>query len=145
MGSKSRFSKGNFQKSSCLKLQGPELSSRGPLPKLLKLCPWGQNWPCPGCRNFTFDLFLRWVTQGPLGPHYILWCVLNSCMIWKKFTAEIWREMVLLANCRNPIKEKNQCWKSYNCIVSLKNKSNFFFEWQILSFFYWNGLDLLTL
>jgi len=23
-------------------------SSRGPLPKLFKLCPWGQNWPAPG-------------------------------------------------------------------------------------------------
>ena len=30
-------------------------SSRGPLPKLFKLCPWGRNWPCPGGHNFTFN------------------------------------------------------------------------------------------
>jgi len=30
-------------------------SSRGPLPKLLKLCPWGQNWPCLGGHNFTLN------------------------------------------------------------------------------------------
>jgi len=28
-------------------------SSRGPLPKLFKLCPLGQNWPRPGGHNFT--------------------------------------------------------------------------------------------
>ena len=30
-------------------------SSRGPLPKLFKLCPWGQNWPRPGGHNFTLN------------------------------------------------------------------------------------------
>ena len=41
-----RFLKWNFQKSSCLKLQGPVLSYliyniiKGSLPKLFKLCPW---------------------------------------------------------------------------------------------------------
>ena len=30
-------------------------SSRGPLPKLFKLCPWGQNWPSPGGHNFTLN------------------------------------------------------------------------------------------
>jgi len=29
-------------------------SSRGPLPKLFKLCPWGQNWPARG-HNFTLN------------------------------------------------------------------------------------------
>jgi len=30
-------------------------SSRGPLPKLFKLCPCGQNWPRPGGHNFTLN------------------------------------------------------------------------------------------
>jgi len=30
-------------------------SSRGPLPKLFKLWPWNQNWPCPGGHNFTLN------------------------------------------------------------------------------------------
>jgi len=30
-------------------------SSRGPLPKLFKLCPWGQNLPRPGGHNFTLN------------------------------------------------------------------------------------------
>jgi len=30
-------------------------SSRGPIPKLFKLCPWGQNWPRPGGHNFTLN------------------------------------------------------------------------------------------
>ena len=30
-------------------------SSWGPLPKLFKLCPWGQNWPRPGGHNFTLN------------------------------------------------------------------------------------------
>jgi len=30
-------------------------SSIGPLLKLFKLCPWGQNWPRPGGHNFTFN------------------------------------------------------------------------------------------
>jgi len=29
--------------------------SRGPLPKLFKLCPLGQNWPRPGGHNFTLN------------------------------------------------------------------------------------------
>jgi len=29
--------------------------SRRPLPKLFKLCPWGQNWPRPGGHNFTLN------------------------------------------------------------------------------------------
>ena len=33
-------------------------SSRGPLPKLFKLCPFGQNWPRPGGHNFTL-IYLR--------------------------------------------------------------------------------------
>ena len=30
-------------------------SSKGSLPKLFKLCPWGQNWPRPGGHNFTLN------------------------------------------------------------------------------------------
>ena len=30
-------------------------SSRGPLLKLFKLCPWGQNWALPGGHNFTLN------------------------------------------------------------------------------------------
>ena len=30
-------------------------SSRGPLPKLFKLCPLGQNWPRSGGHNFTLN------------------------------------------------------------------------------------------
>jgi len=33
-------------------------SFRGPLPKLFKLCPWGQIWPCPGGHNFTL-IYIR--------------------------------------------------------------------------------------
>jgi len=29
-----------------------------PLPKLFKLCPWGQNWPRPGGHNFTL-IYIR--------------------------------------------------------------------------------------
>jgi len=48
-------------------------SSRGPLPKLFILCPWGQNWPRPGGYNFTLnyirksfnDIFI-WTANGNL-------------------------------------------------------------------------------
>jgi len=33
-------------------------SSRCPLLKLFKLCPWGQNWPRPGGHNFTL-IYIR--------------------------------------------------------------------------------------
>jgi len=29
--------------------------SRDPLPRVFKLCPWGQIWPCPGGHNFTLN------------------------------------------------------------------------------------------
>jgi len=45
-------------------------SSRGPLPKLFKLCPWGQNWPRPVGHNFTLNYirktsndFLSWTAM----------------------------------------------------------------------------------
>ena len=48
-------------------------SSRSPLPKLFKLCPWGQNWPCPGGHNFTLNYIRKssnnifsWTTNGNL-------------------------------------------------------------------------------
>ena len=34
-------------------------SSRGPLPKLFKLCHWGQNWPRPWCHNFTLIYIMK--------------------------------------------------------------------------------------
>jgi len=46
-------------------------SSEGPLPKLFKLCPWSQNWPCPGGHNFTLNYirktandFFSWTANG---------------------------------------------------------------------------------
>jgi len=48
--------------------------SRGHLPKVLKLCPWGHIWP-PRCDNFTLNYirkttslnyFLSWTTYGNL-------------------------------------------------------------------------------
>jgi len=48
-------------------------SSRGPLPKLFKLCPWGQNWPRPGGHNITLNYirktandFFSWTAYGNL-------------------------------------------------------------------------------
>ena len=48
-------------------------SSRGPLPKLFKLCPWGQNWPRPGDHNFTLNyirkssvIIFSWTVNGNL-------------------------------------------------------------------------------
>ena len=48
-------------------------SSRGPLPKFFKLCPWGQNWPRPGGHNFTLNYirkswndFFSWTANGNL-------------------------------------------------------------------------------
>jgi len=48
-------------------------SSRGPLPKVFKLCPWGQTWPHPVGHNFTLNYirktsnnFLSWTADGNL-------------------------------------------------------------------------------
>jgi len=48
-------------------------SSRGPLPKLFKLCPLGQNWPRPGGHNLTLNYirkswndFFSWTADGNL-------------------------------------------------------------------------------
>ena len=47
--------------------------SRGPLPKLFKLCPWGQNWPRSGGHNFTLNYIMKtsndfffWTANGNL-------------------------------------------------------------------------------
>ena len=61
-------------------------SSRGPLPKLFKLCPWGQKWPPPGGHSFTLNYirktsndFISWTTNGNLcklkrkGPWVVLY------------------------------------------------------------------------
>jgi len=52
------------------------VSSRGPLPKLFKLCFWAQNWSCPGGHNFTLiyirktsNVFLSWTANGNLTKH----------------------------------------------------------------------------
>ena len=46
-------------------------SSKGPLPKLLKLSPCGNNWLCPGSHNFTLiyirktaNDFFSWTANG---------------------------------------------------------------------------------
>jgi len=48
-------------------------SSRGSLLKLFKLCPWGQNWPCPVGHNFTLNYIRKslndifsWTANGYL-------------------------------------------------------------------------------
>jgi len=48
-------------------------SSRGPLLKLFKLCPLGQNWPRPGGHNFTLNYIressnyiFSWTANGNL-------------------------------------------------------------------------------
>ena len=66
-------------------------SSRGPLPKLLKLCPWGQNWPRPGGHNFTLNYirktsndFLSRTANGNLTKLYrnSHWVVIyQNCLI----------------------------------------------------------------
>jgi len=65
--------------------------SRGPLPKLFKLCPWGQNWHSPGGHSFTLNYmrktsndFLSWTANGNLTK-------LNSKGPW----------VVLYQNCSN--------------------------------------------
>ena len=65
------FSKCNFQKSSCLKLQGPVLSYliyniiKRSSTKAVQIMTLG--FSIIGS-TVTFDLFLRWATKGPLGP-----------------------------------------------------------------------------
>jgi len=47
-------------------------SSRSPLLKLFKLCPWGQIWPRPGGHNFTLNYIrkssndISWTANGNL-------------------------------------------------------------------------------
>jgi len=72
-------------------------SSRGPLPKLFKLCPCGQKWPCPGVHNFTLNFirktsndFLSWTANGKLTklnrngpwvvPYQIVQMILIGCI-----------------------------------------------------------------
>ena len=71
MGSINRFLKLNFKKSSCLKLQGPDLFYLvysiiyRSFTTVVQIMPLG--FSIFGS-TVTFDLFLRWATQGPLGP-----------------------------------------------------------------------------
>jgi len=46
-------------------------SSRGPLPKLFKLWPWGQNWPRPGGHYFTLNYIRKTTTS--LEPLIVIW------------------------------------------------------------------------
>jgi len=63
-------------------------SSRGPLPKLFKLCPWGKSWPCPGGHNFTLNYLrktsndlLSWTRMIPgLSSTKIVQMVLIGCI-----------------------------------------------------------------
>jgi len=61
-------------------------SSRGPLQRLFKLCPWGQNWLHPEGHNFTLNYirktsndFFAWTANGNLtklnrnGPWVVLY------------------------------------------------------------------------
>jgi len=49
-------------------------SSRGPLPKLFKLCPWGQNCPRPGGHNFTnWIIWGKVQTTSSLEPLMVIW------------------------------------------------------------------------
>ena len=54
----------NLQNFSYLKSEGLAFdiwyiaSSSGPLPRLLKLLPWGQKWPYPGADMFYIDLYI---------------------------------------------------------------------------------------
>ena len=66
-------------------------SSRDPLPKLFKLCPWDQNWLRPGGHNFTLNyirttanVFFSWTASGWIfdkgtlcvrgSPEHVFWC-----------------------------------------------------------------------
>jgi len=75
MGSINRFLKWNFKKSSCLKLQGPDLYYLvysiiyRSFTTVVQIMPLG--FSIIGS-TMTFDLFLRWATQGPLGPLVLL-------------------------------------------------------------------------
>ena len=44
--------------------------SRGPLPKLFKLCPWGQNWPSRGWSQFYIELYKEKFKRHLLLNHY---------------------------------------------------------------------------
>ena len=71
-------------------------SSRGPLPNLFKLCPWGQNWPRSGGHNFTLNYIRKssndifsWTAygnltklnrNGPWVPTKIVQMVLIGCI-----------------------------------------------------------------
>ena len=78
-------------------------SSRGPILKLFKLCPCGQNWPRPGCHNFTLNYirttlndFFSWTANmnltklkriGPWGVPYQN-CSNGSDRLHKKVTGQ---------------------------------------------------------
>jgi len=57
-------------------------SSRGSLPKLFKLCPWGQNLPRPGGHHFTWNYIRKTCdlqTTSCLEPLMGIWQIGFQC------------------------------------------------------------------
>jgi len=48
-------------------------TSWGPLPKLFKLCPWGQNSPRPGGHYLTLNYIRKVQTTFSLEPLKVIW------------------------------------------------------------------------
>jgi len=132
-GQKIGFFKCNSQKSSYLKLQGPDLSfwyiasSRGPLPKLFKLCSWGLNWPCPGGHNFTLN-YMREVQRTSLEPLMGLWP--NSTGMVPGWSPTKIVQMVLIG-CRSRSQgQKNAIFKN---LLDWNYKAQIYHIWYIAS------------
>ena len=83
----------NFQKTSCLQLQGPELSYlvyniiKRSSTKDIKIMPLGFSI---NGSTVTFDLFLRWATQGPLVTLKALWIWAPHSTIWATLATNMW-------------------------------------------------------
>ena len=65
-------------------------SSRRPLPKLFKLCPWGQNWPRPGGHNwprpgghnFTLNYIRKSSKTSSLELLMVIWLNSKGMVPW---------------------------------------------------------------
>ena len=92
--------------SSCLKLQGPVLSYliyniiKRSSTKFVQIMPLG--FSIIGS-TVTFDLFIRWATQGPLGPLVSLmnkWTIFflmtNILIIYCVLVCECWKKCILI-------------------------------------------------
>jgi len=60
-------------------------SSRGPLSKLFKLCPWGQNWLRPGGHNFTLNYIRKTSNEIFSWTAYGNWIKLHRNDSWVVF------------------------------------------------------------